>query len=125
MISLTHFKKCPSVLSIPKEIDLNSSLNFCTDTRKYHHPSFFVAIPGIKVNPLDVIENLLSQKCPLIVFQDDLINQSKVNDLKLKFPETVFMPVSDSVTFLQELSHHHINNWKNLNPKNTVFAISG
>ena len=76
MISLTHFKKCPSVLSIPKEIDLNSSLNFCTDTRKYQHPSFFVAIPGIKVNPLDVIENLLSQKCPLIVFQDDLINQS-------------------------------------------------
>ena len=125
MIALAHFKKCPSILSIPKDIDLNSSLNFCTDTRKYHHPSFFVAIPGIKVNPLDVLENLLSQKCPLIVFQDDLINQSKVNILQAKFPKTSFLPVSDSVTFLQELSHQHIINWKKLNSKNTVFAISG
>lgn len=125
MISLNFLKICPSVKILPEGLDLNTSLNFCTDTRKYQHPSFFVAIPGAKVNPLDVLENLLSQNCPLIVFQDDSGNQEKVAKLKAKFPKTSFVPVTDSVVFLQELSHHHIEAWKKLNHKNIVFAISG
>jgi UDP-N-acetylmuramoyl-tripeptide--D-alanyl-D-alanine ligase len=125
MISLNHLNSCPSIKSIPEGLNLNSKLDFCTDTRKYKHPSFFVAIPGAKVNPLDVIENLLTQNCPLIVFQDDAENRAKVQTLQVKFPKTCFMPVSDSVTFLQELSHQHIESWKRLNSRNTVFAISG
>ena len=125
MIALKHIKKCPSVISIPLELDLETQLNFCTDTRKYHHPSFFVAIPGSKTNPLDVINHLLNEKCPLIVYQQDADNQEKVDNLKSQFPATSFLPVKDSVTFLQELSHQHILNWKKLSDKNTVFAISG
>ena len=125
MIALKHIKKCPSVISIPAELDLSTQLNFCTDTRKYHHPSFFVAIPGSKTNPLDVINHLLNEKCPLIVYQQDPDNQEKVNKLKSQFPATSFLPVKDSVTFLQELSHQHIQSWKKLSEKNTVFAISG
>ena len=125
MISLNFLKMCSSVKNIPDGLDLNSKLDFCTDTRKYHHPSFFVAIPGVKVNPLDVLDNLLSQNCPFIVFQEDSENLQKVSKLKTRFPKTSFVPVSDSVTFLQELSHHHIEAWKKLSHNNTVFAISG
>jgi UDP-N-acetylmuramoyl-tripeptide--D-alanyl-D-alanine ligase len=35
------------------------------------------------------------------------------------------LPVRDSITFLQELTHLHILEWKAKSPKNTVFAISG
>lgn len=122
MINLSLLSKCPS---IKKSADKTGHLNFCTDTRKYHHPSAFVAIPGAKVNPLDVMTELLSSGCPLVFFQQDEINNEKVEALKIRFPQTDFVPVSDSITFLQELSHQHIQEWKNKNPRNTIFAISG
>ncbi|MBA2403351.1 MAG: UDP-N-acetylmuramoyl-tripeptide--D-alanyl-D-alanine ligase [Bdellovibrionales bacterium] len=125
MISLSHLKNCSTVKSIPEGLNLSSKLFFCTDSRKYHHPAFFVAIPGAKVNPLDVINKLLTQACPLIVYQDNAENREKVKQLQAEFPKTSFVPVLDSVTFLQELSHLHILEWKKISPKNMVFAISG
>ncbi len=123
MISLNHFSKCPSVLKQPSRP--NGSMPFCVDTRRYKHPSVFVAIPGAKVNPLDVINGLLDQGCPVVVYQKNAENDEKVRALNGKYKNTEFIPVSDSVTFLQEYSHHHIVEWKAKDPKNTVFAISG
>ncbi len=123
MISLSHFSKCPSVLKQPSRP--NGSMPFCTDTRKYQHPSVFVAIPGTKVNPLDVINSLLDQGCPLVVYQKNSENDERVRSLNMKYKSTEFIPVTDAVTFLQEYSHHHIVEWKSKDPKNTVFAISG
>jgi UDP-N-acetylmuramoyl-tripeptide--D-alanyl-D-alanine ligase len=122
MISLKHLAKCSSVKGT---VNLEGRLPFCTDTRKYKHPSAFVAIPGAKVNPLDIIDSLLSQACPLVVYQQDATNEGKVQNLQAKYPQTKFLPVTESVTFLQELTHHHIVEWQGKNPKNTVFAISG
>lgn len=104
---------------------MEGALPFCTDTRKYKHPSGFVAIPGAKVNPLDIIDALLAQGCPLVVYQQDATNDGKAKNLQSRFPQTKFLPVNDSVTFLQELTHHHIVEWQKMKPKNTVFAISG
>jgi UDP-N-acetylmuramoyl-tripeptide--D-alanyl-D-alanine ligase len=125
MIELAQLKKCNSIQSLPSDVALSGKLNFCTDTRKYSHPSAFVAIPGAKVNPLDIISNLLEQGCPLVFFQQDDVNQAKVNSLTQKYPLTNFIAVSDSVIFLQELSHHHIVSWKEKSSHHTVFAISG
>ena len=123
MIDLKNIKKCSSIIDASHTYE--GSLNFCTDTRKYSNPSAFVAIPGEKVNPLDVIEKLLNDGCPLVIYQDDSTNREKIKNLTQKFPKTKFQPVKDSVTFLQELTHHHIVQWKAKNPKNTVFSISG
>ncbi len=122
MINLSLLTNCPS---IQKPCSLSGYLNFCTDSRKYSHPSAFVAIPGAKVNPLDLITNLLNAGCPAVFYQDNEINEARVNDLKRSFPRTEFIPVADSITFLQELSHQHIKEWKTQNIRNTVFAISG
>ncbi|MFL5786026.1 MAG: UDP-N-acetylmuramoyl-tripeptide--D-alanyl-D-alanine ligase [Bacteriovoracaceae bacterium] len=123
MISLKHFSSCPSVVKQPK--NTNGSMPFCTDNRKYKHPSVFVAIPGAKVNPLNLITAQLDQGCPIVVYQKNSENDERVSVLQAKYKNTEFVPVTDSVTFLQEFSHHHITEWKNKNPKNTVFAISG
>lgn len=122
MINLALTTACPSVL---KPVTTAGHLAFCTDSRKYQAPSAFVAIPGAKVNPLDMIGPLLEAKCPVIFFQASFENQEKVKCLEGKYPETEFIPVSDSVVFLQEISHHHIKEWENKNPRNTIFAISG
>lgn len=122
MINLSLLTNCPS---IQKPCSLSGHLNFCTDSRKYSHPSAFVAIPGAKVNPLDLITGLLKSGCPVIFYQNDANNETKINDLKRSFPVTEFIPVADSIKFLQELSHQHIKEWKAQNIRNTVFAISG
>lgn len=125
MISLMHLKECPSVLSLPKTLNFEEKLGFCSDSRKYIHPSFFVAIPGQKVNPLDVIENLLNKKCPLVIYEDNYENKIKVEKLQRIHPQTAFITVTNSITFLQEISHLHIVEWKQMNVRNAIFAISG
>lgn len=122
MINLSHLTKCASVKT---ESHKSGRLNFYTDSRKYQHPGAFVAIPGVKVNPLDIIGNLLTAGCPLVVFQGDSENINKVKSLREQYPQTEFLEVSDSVTFLQELTNLHVKEWKESNPRNTVFAISG
>ena len=122
MINLTHIKNCASVKSPSEQ---NGKLNFYTDSRKYHHPGAFVAIPGVKVNPLDIISNLLNEGCPIVIYQGSSENQAKIQNLKQKYSGTDFIEVTDSVTFLQELTNLHIKEWKNKNSRNTVFAISG
>lgn len=123
MIKLKHLANCKSVISFPTKLE--EELPFCTDSRKYVHPSAFVAIPGAKVNPLDIIDPLLKLKCPHVIYQKNNINEGKVRILKERYPETHFIPVEDSITFLQELTREHIKDWKGLSAKNTVFAISG
>lgn len=122
MIKISLSSKCSSVLS---PINYNGDLNFYTDTRKYTHPGAFVAIPGEKTNPLDVLDSLLIQEIPIVFYQKNEINQNKIKILSSKYPITEFVPVSDSIEFLQEISHEHILNWKKLNPRNKIFAISG
>jgi UDP-N-acetylmuramoyl-tripeptide--D-alanyl-D-alanine ligase len=122
MIKLEHINKCKTLLA-PQAF--SGELKFCTDSRKYSHPSAFVAIPGAKVNPLDIIESLLEQGCPLVVYQNEQGNDDKVKHLAANYPRTQFIAVTDSVTFLQELTHLHILNWQKSSEKKTVFAISG
>jgi UDP-N-acetylmuramoyl-tripeptide--D-alanyl-D-alanine ligase len=122
MINLTLVQKCSSAL---KPVTQAGHLVFYTDTRKYQHPGAFVAIPGVKVNPLDVISDLLGQGCPIVFYQQDAVNDGKATTLGKTYSKTQFVPVSDSVTFLQEISHEHIKEWKGKNSRNTVFAISG
>lgn len=122
MIKLEHINKCKSLLT-PQSF--SGELKFCTDSRKYSHPSCFVAIPGAKVNPLDIMDSLLEQGCPLVIYQQNQDNDKKVKALSIKHPNTEFVAVSDSVTFLQELTHQHIISWQNSSLKKTVFAISG
>lgn len=123
MIHLSHLRQCSSVLE--QQSVSHERLPFYVDTRKYQHPGALVAIPGAKVNPLDVMENILKQSCPLVVYQKNEINDEKVAKLQDSYNKTVFLPVTDSVTFLQELTSLHIREWQAASPRNTVFAISG
>ncbi len=123
MINLSHFSKCSTL--IDKHFRAKGDFFLCTDTRKYKHPGFFVAIPGAKVNPLDLCEDLLTKGCSLVVYQKSTENDLKAAVLKVKFPNTDFLTCLDSVTFLQELSQAHTEAWKHTSSRNTVFAISG
>lgn len=123
MVKLALLKDCPALLKEPSKLE--GALNFCTDTRKYVHPSAFVAIPGTKVNPLDVIGSLLDKGCPLVFYQQDAVNDEKASALQGQYPSVQFLPVKDSVLFLQQLAHAHIQDWRSNGARRKVFAISG
>lgn len=122
MINLELVKSCKSVIG---QFTGTGHYHFFTDSRKYEKPGVFVAIPGEKVNPLNLITNLLEAECPYVFFQNSESNQEIVKELKSKYSKTFFVPVKDSVTFLQEISHLHIREWKTKNPRNKVFGIAG
>src|SRR5690606_122256 len=122
MINLELDKRCKSVIG---DFQGTGKFNFFTDSRKFTAPGVFVAIPGEKVNPLNLIRPLLEQECPIVFYQESEENKRIVSELKNKFRQTVYIPVKNSVEFLQEISHLHIKEWKSKNPRNEVFAISG
>jgi UDP-N-acetylmuramoyl-tripeptide--D-alanyl-D-alanine ligase len=124
MISFSHLKNCPSIIE-HNYSNLMGSAHFYTDTRKFTERGAFVAIPGAKVNVLNLIEPLLEKGCPLVVYEGIGHNVEIVQKLQTRFPQTDFTPVKDSVTFLQELTHSHIVEWQKRDQRNTVFAISG
>lgn len=123
MISLKHLTNCPSVRK-PLPSKLPEKIRFCIDTRRYEAPMAFVAIPGQRVNPLDMINPLLEQGCPVVFYQADSENEKKVSALKERFHQTQFIAVSDSVIFLQEITSLHIREWQETSSHH-VFAISG
>jgi UDP-N-acetylmuramoyl-tripeptide--D-alanyl-D-alanine ligase len=123
MISLKHLENCQSVIKPYTKIS-TEKLRFCVDTRAYQHPMAFVAIPGQRVNPLDLIDDLLSKGCPAVFYTQDSINAKKVSVLQSKYPSTSFVGVSDSVIFLQEITALHIREWQKTKGHH-VFAISG
>ena len=125
MILLSNIELCPSVLNKNLVFVENKRLNFYTDTRKFKYPGAFVAIPGTKVNVLDLISPLLEQGCELIVYQESAENKKKVASLSEKYPLVDFIAVTDSVDFLQELTHYHATEWQSQNPHHILFAISG
>lgn len=122
MVKTSFVRECPSVISVNGKIP-DVSLSICTDTRHYRHPAMFIAYPGAKFNPLDMIAPLLEQGCPVLVYQQDPANEAIVKRLLEKFPKTTFVAVKDSVVFSQELAHKHANSWRAMGK--TIFAISG
>jgi len=123
MIKLNHIHQCRSVLT--KNLNLSGESRFITDTRKFRMEDSFVAIPGQKVNPLTLLEPMLSQGCQVVVYEFNDENELIITELKTKYGKTKFIGVESSVTFLQELTHEHIKEWRKQRSSNTVFAISG
>lgn len=113
---------CKSVLSISGEMT-SDLLGFCHDTRNYQQPSFFVAYPGAKYNPLEHIGPILEKGCPVVVYSEDPNNEKLIYSYKEKFKYTAFVKVKDSITFTQELSSTHTKQWQNKG--GYLFAISG
>ncbi len=125
MILLENIELCPSVMSHDFHFSSGKMLNFYTDTRAFKYPGAFVAIPGAKVNVLDLINPLLDLGCELIIYQDSSENNKKADQLSEAYPAVQFIKVSDSVDFLQEITHYHATDWQSQNPAHVLFGISG
>lgn len=123
MISFSHLAHCQQIIDL-KNIDLSIARRFITDTRVFKEQDALIAIPGLKVNPLNLINDLLSRGLDIIFYQHSIENEEIVLNYQKQFPHVTFVALKDSVAFIQELAHLHIKGWLQ-NPSHTLFAISG
>lgn len=122
MIRTRLLSQCPSVQKVQGTLP-EAELVVCTDTRAYRSPSMFIAYPGARNNPLNMLDSLLASGCPLVIYQGDQANDALVVELQKKNPKTCFVAVSDAVVFSQELATLHAKEWQKKG--GVVFAISG
>ncbi len=122
MVETSLITQCPSVSGIRGDIP-KGRLAFCHDTRQYRHPSLFVAFPGARHNPLEHVEPLLKQGCPIVVYEDNSSNHALVERLRPSHLSTCWVAVKDAVAFTQELGQRHGHAWQKSGGR--VFAISG
>ena len=113
---------CKSVISISGELP-SELLGFCHDTRNYNHPSFFVAYPGAKYNPLEHIAGIAEKGCPVVVYEKSEGNETLVASYKKSYPKLCFVSVDDAISFTQQLASGHTTEWKKSG--GYLFAISG
>jgi len=123
MISFSHLLNCKQIINLGN-VGLNHVKRFVTDTRAFKEGDVFIAIPGRKVNPLNLITDLLKRGCFAVFYQFSEENEEIINSYRVNFPGVHFITVKDSITFIQELAHNHIKEWLTVEG-NTLFAISG
>jgi len=117
-----HFSSCQSVINVIGDLPENS-LGFCHDTRAYKHPSFFVAYPGSKYNPVEHIASILDQGCPVVIYEDSAQNSKLINEYSKNYSKCCFVKVNSAVGFTQEISSLHTKEWQK--GGGYLFAISG
>lgn len=123
MISFHHLKNCKQIID-NLNLDWGLKKRFIVDTREYQNGEVFIAIPGQRVNPLNLIKDLLTRGCQYICYQKCEENDSIVKNYQGEFPAVNFIAVKDSIAFIQELAHLHIKEWLE-DKSHTLFAISG
>lgn len=123
MISFSHLKHSKQVINL-NGLNLDEERRFITDTRVYRDRDVFIAIPGQRVNPLNLIRDLLRKGLDIVFFQALKENEEIVKNYQSEFPKAIFVAVKDSIEFIQELAHLHIKSWLE-DEDNILFAISG
>lgn len=123
MISFSHLANCQQIINLG-DLDTSLSRPFITDTRRFKNNEAFIAIPGQKVNPLDLLNDLLLKGCEFVFYEENEINEKIVEKYQISFAHVKFIAVRNSIAFIQELAHLHIKNWIKTKG-HTLFAISG
>lgn len=99
----------------------HSEYDLCFDSRKIEEGQSFFALKGENFDGRTFIPQVLKKRCSLVICEDspEILSYAK------NHPETAFIICKDTTTYLQELSHLHMLNWKRANPERIVIGITG
>jgi UDP-N-acetylmuramoyl-tripeptide--D-alanyl-D-alanine ligase len=96
-----------------------------TDSRKFANGETFVALAGDNFDGRQYIENVLRTGAKAVVFVADGEYEMKLLAWTTVYPDTMFICVSDTLKFIQELASVYILEWKKINPINKIIGITG
>lgn len=122
MIKTSLIKKCSSVVAIIGEIK-PSKVELCIDSRIFKSGQMFVALKGESFDGFKFVPDLFDKKGNFFVVSSE--HEKASRDLHLAHEDSVFVIVTDTLLFLQELSRLHAQDWRAEKSTRKVFAISG
>jgi UDP-N-acetylmuramoyl-tripeptide--D-alanyl-D-alanine ligase len=99
----------------------DNQFDLCFDSRKMEEGQSFFALRGENFDGSSFIPQVLKKKCPLIISEDT----PAIAELAKNHPDTCFVICENAVTYLQELAHLHMLEWKRENPKRIIIGITG
>lgn len=99
----------------------DNQFDLCFDSRKMKDGQSFFALKGETFDGSSFISEALKKKCPLVISEDSPL----ISDLARNHPHTCFIICKNTTTYLQELAHLHMLEWKRENPERIVIGITG
>ncbi len=128
MVSSKLILKCKTINYVSdldkikkKEFDL--AIN--TDSRNFKLNETFVALVGESFDGFSYLESVLEVGAKVVVFVNNPERENMVQMLTLFYPKPLFLGVSDTLLFIQELANLHLRQWKKSSSNKKIIGITG
>lgn len=123
MLNSSLFKQLKSIKSIKNDHVFDLKIN--TDSRTFKEGETFVGLVGENFDGFDYVVSVIEKKPKAIVYHSKADREVIVFALTEKYPEIVFIEVTDTLEFLQELATVHIQEWRSRSPDRKIIGITG
>lgn len=100
-------------------------LKINTDSRSFKPQETFVALVGESFDGFNYLESVLENGAKVVVFKFTKEREDWAKIAALFYPKTLFVLVSDTLVFIQELATLHMQAWKKAKSGRKVIGITG
>lgn len=128
MVSSKLIQKCKTIDFIGNQKILfkkDFELKINTDSRSLKSGETFIALVGESFDGFNYLEQVLDKEASVVVFNSSPARESLTIALEVFYPNTVFIGVSDTLLFIQELARLHIQAWKKMSLNKKVIGVTG
>lgn len=122
---IDSFLLAPTCIKQVDGIIQTNSYRICTDSRTYKSGEVFVALKGDSFDGFNFIQSILKNDCPVIIYTYSEQNVQQIRQWATDYYLTCFIGVTDTVLYLQQMSHLHIKNWLEQKPTRKIIGITG
>lgn len=123
MLNSSLFKQLKTIKSIKNDHFFELKIN--TDSRTFKAGETFVGLVGENFDGFDYVPLVIKQNPKAIVYHSKQDREAVVFALTEKYPDLVFIEVSDTLEFLQELATVYMQEWRSKKSDRKIIGITG
>lgn len=128
MVSSKLLFKLKSVITMDVFFDFKArefELKINTDSRSFKKDETFVALVGENFDAFNYLESVLNLDAKVVVVGHNFERSALFQSLSVLYPKTLFITVTDTLLFLQELARLHIEEWKKADKERKIIGVTG
>lgn len=122
---LTKLKTIKTLNCSFDHLNKEFELKINTDSRSFQTGETFVALVGDNFDAFNYIEGVLNQNAKVVVVAFKEERADLFASLSVLYPKTLFITVTDTLLFIQELATLHMESWKKLDSSRIVIGVTG
>jgi UDP-N-acetylmuramoyl-tripeptide--D-alanyl-D-alanine ligase len=128
MVSSKLLNKLKSIKTINSIVDHTKKefeLKINTDSRSFQTGETFVALVGETFDAFNYVEGVLNSDAKVVVIAHTDERSALCESLSVLYPKTIFITVTDTLLFIQELATLHMEAWKKADKERIVIGVTG